>query len=142
MISYASLLHVNIFVIFFQDLREFATLCQKSREEFAGCEAFLRTCSYTNSQELIKNFKEKVSELEDRSRNLVELQELLEANIVDFTCIAEFRNDIETLEKVWVKLLFCLFFSQFINQFVNDHLQYLIFLVDFLSKTIIKFLHF
>ena len=30
----------------------------------------------------------------------MELQELLEAHIVDFTCISEFRSDIETLEKV------------------------------------------
>ena len=40
------------------------------------------------------------SGLEEKSRNLVELQELLEAHIVDFTCISEFKSDIETLEKV------------------------------------------
>ncbi|KAL5253857.1 hypothetical protein ACHWQZ_G013584 [Mnemiopsis leidyi] len=83
------------------DLREFASLCQKSREEFAGCEAFLRTCSYQDAHDLTKRFKVRVADLEDRSRNLVELQELLEAHIVDFTCISEFRSDIETLEKVW-----------------------------------------
>ena len=87
-----------------QDLREFASLCQKSREEFAGCEAFLRTCNYQDAHELIKRFKVRVTDLEDRSRNLVELQELLEAHIVDFTCISEFRSDIETLEKVRVRL--------------------------------------
>eukprot|EP00116_Pleurobrachia_bachei_P003043 sb/3463305/ len=72
------------------------------REEFAACEAFLRTCSYERAHTLLKSFKSRVCELEVESRNLVELQDLLEACIVDFTCISEFRGDIETLEKVWV----------------------------------------
>ena len=100
-VSFAGLL----IIINPKDLREFASLCQKSREEFAGCEAFLRTCSYQDAHDLIKRFKVRVSELEDSSRNLVELQELLEAHIVDFTCISEFRSDIETLEKVRVQQL-------------------------------------
>ena len=52
---------MSLMTAYFQDLKVFAQQCQKSREEFASCEAFLRSCTFEKAAELTKNFKLRVS---------------------------------------------------------------------------------
>ena len=52
---------MSLMTTYFQDLKVFAQQCQKSREEFASCEAFLRSCTFEKAAELTKNFKLRVS---------------------------------------------------------------------------------
>ena len=67
-----------------QDLATFGERVVSISREMEESEVYNRECSLADAWVIIDNFVRKLTILESEAQDLIELQELLETNVVDF----------------------------------------------------------
>ena len=86
---------------FLQDLAAFSEQVTELHGQLRVSKVFTRECSKDTAFELINAFMARLSKLENEAQDLIELQELLEASIVNFSVLPQCRQDLNNLKTVW-----------------------------------------
>ena len=69
--------------------------------ELEECEIYNRECSITTAWQLLDGLVKRLDTLENQAQDLIELQELLEANVVNFSILPQCRHELNNLKTVW-----------------------------------------
>lgn len=72
-----------------QDLSQFGEILHQLREDIDESDIYMRACSVEQAYCVIKTFSKQVKSLQREAKDLKELQELLEATVVDFSVLNE-----------------------------------------------------
>lgn len=78
---------INICIL--QDLAAFGKQVVQLHEELEVSDVFSRECEIGSSWVMINNFTKRLTVLENEAQDLIELQELLEANVVNFAILPQ-----------------------------------------------------
>ena len=69
--------------------------------ELEQSDVYSRECTLGDAWVIIDNFVKRLDVLENEAQDLIELQELLEANVVNFSLLPQCRVDLNNLKQVW-----------------------------------------
>ncbi|XP_039611018.1 dynein beta chain, flagellar outer arm-like [Polypterus senegalus] len=84
-----------------KDLSSFAERLNQLKEEIDVSDVYMRDCLLQNAYVRIKKFTKQVKSLQQEAKDLKELQELLEATIVDFATLNECQSTVRNLTLMW-----------------------------------------
>lgn len=84
-----------------EDLAGFNQRVVAIQNEQQKSDVFNRDCPMDNARLILDNFSKRLSLLENEAQDLVELQELLEASVVDFDILPRCRRALEGLKLTW-----------------------------------------
>ena len=74
---------------YFQDLEAFGSRVSALHKELDNSDVYSRDCSVADSWVIIENFVHRLDILENEAQDLIELQELLEASVVNFSLLPQ-----------------------------------------------------
>ncbi|KAK2190791.1 hypothetical protein NP493_68g02016 [Ridgeia piscesae] len=99
-----------------KDLSAFADRVLALHEELDSSDVYSRDCAIKDAWHNIDNILRRLEVLETEAHDLKELQELLEANIVNFDLLKQCRSDLTNLKELWetVRLAWDLFFQVYV----------------------------
>ncbi|XP_051787196.1 dynein axonemal heavy chain 11-like [Erpetoichthys calabaricus] len=83
------------------DLLSFAERLNQLKDEIDVSDVYMRDCLLQNAYVRIKKFTKQVKSLQQEAKDLKELQELLEATIVDFATLNECQSTVRNLTLMW-----------------------------------------
>ncbi|XP_020627063.1 dynein beta chain, flagellar outer arm-like isoform X2 [Orbicella faveolata] len=84
-----------------QELKAFGDRCESLAREFADSEAFNRKCAIYTAFTIMDTFGRRLESMESEAQDLIELQELFEKAVVNFSVLPRLRSDLECLREVW-----------------------------------------
>lgn len=84
-----------------EELKAFGDRCESLSREFADSEAFSRKCAIYTSFTIMDTFTRRLETMESEAQDLIELQELFEKAVVNFSVLPRLRSDLECLREVW-----------------------------------------
>nr|KAG5694043.1 hypothetical protein BaRGS_025622 [Batillaria attramentaria] len=84
-----------------QDLETFAQQVLALQRDLENSDVYNRECSISEAYLIIDNYSKRLLVLENEAQDLIELQELLEANVVDFSILPTCRHELNNLKQVW-----------------------------------------
>ncbi|KAL3885754.1 hypothetical protein ACJMK2_025795 [Sinanodonta woodiana] len=84
-----------------QDLEAFGRLVVKLNQELESSNIYNRDCVIGDAWVVIDNFSSRLTILENEAQDLIELQELLEASVVNFSILPQCRHDLNNLKQIW-----------------------------------------
>ena len=84
-----------------RDLLKFGKGFHSLHEQFYSSKCLHHDCLKQEAQELISSFSTKLSGLQREANELIELQELLETNVFNFSLLKEFQDELSALSDVW-----------------------------------------
>ncbi|XP_070202269.1 uncharacterized protein [Littorina saxatilis] len=84
-----------------QDLETFSQRVMGLQHDLENSDVYNRECSISEAYLIIDNYSKRLVVLENEAQDLIELQELLEANVVDFTILPSCRHELNNLKQVW-----------------------------------------
>ncbi|XP_066025345.1 uncharacterized protein [Pocillopora verrucosa] len=84
-----------------QELRAFGDRCESLAREFSDSEAFNRKCPIYTAFTIMDTFGRRLEIMESEAQDLIELQELFEKAVVNFSVLPRLRSDLECLREVW-----------------------------------------
>ena len=70
-------------------------------KELEQSDIYNRECSISDAWVTIDNFSRRLTVLENEAQDLIELQELLEASVVNFDLLPSCRHELNNLKQVW-----------------------------------------
>eukprot|EP00795_Rhopilema_esculentum_P016198 gene16198-7569_t len=82
-------------------LQKFGERCLQLDYDFRASEAFKRSCRVYAAHNIMDSIEKSLNTIEGEAQDLVELQELLEEEIVDFSILPSLRSDLGILRQVW-----------------------------------------
>ncbi|KAH9514965.1 hypothetical protein Btru_021540, partial [Bulinus truncatus] len=84
-----------------KDLMSFAERVMILSDDLENSEVYQRNCGVEEAHSTIDEFNKKLTVLENQAQDLFELQELLEASVVNFSDLPKCRKEITNLKLVW-----------------------------------------
>eukprot|EP00794_Sanderia_malayensis_P011161 gene11161-12333_t len=84
-----------------ETLHNFGERCKELDYEFRSSEAFNRACLIYTAHSIMDSVERRLCVIESEAHDLVELQELLEKEVVDFSILPSLRMDLGILRNVW-----------------------------------------
>ncbi|KAL5499629.1 hypothetical protein EMCRGX_G011081 [Ephydatia muelleri] len=84
-----------------QDLQTFGDTFNALYRDFCSSACVLADCPNQEARTTIAHFERLLGALKLQARDLIELQELLETNIFNFSRLKEFEEELQTLKQVW-----------------------------------------
>ncbi|XP_058857324.1 dynein beta chain, ciliary-like isoform X3 [Acipenser ruthenus] len=87
-----------------KDLSQFGEILHQLREDIDESDIYMRACSVEQAYCVIKTFNKQVKSLQREAKDLKELQELLEATVVDFSVLNECHRTVRNLTLLWQKV--------------------------------------
>ncbi|KAK7479591.1 hypothetical protein BaRGS_00029140 [Batillaria attramentaria] len=84
-----------------RDLETFAQQVLALQRDLENSDVYNRECSISEAYLIIDNYSKRLLVLENEAQDLIELQELLEANVVDFSILPTCRHELNNLKQVW-----------------------------------------
>ncbi|XP_052258855.1 uncharacterized protein LOC127863384 isoform X2 [Dreissena polymorpha] len=84
-----------------QDLEAFGRRVIAISKELENSEVYNRECLIDDAWNKIDSFSKRLTVLENEAQDLIELQELLEASVVDFNTLPTCRHELNNLKQVW-----------------------------------------
>ncbi|XP_041092529.1 dynein beta chain, flagellar outer arm-like [Polyodon spathula] len=87
-----------------KDLSQFGERLHQLREAIDESDIYTRACSIEQAYCAIKTFSKQVKSLQREAKDLKELQELLEATVVDFSVLNECHHTVRNLTLLWQKV--------------------------------------
>ncbi|XP_071095883.1 uncharacterized protein [Haliotis cracherodii] len=84
-----------------QDLEAFAYRVMDLSNDLDKSDIYNRDCSLGDAWVVIDNFVKRLTVLENEAQDLIELQELLEASVVNFSVLPQCRYELNNLKQVW-----------------------------------------
>ncbi|XP_076457719.1 uncharacterized protein LOC143291635 isoform X3 [Babylonia areolata] len=84
-----------------QDLEKFSLRVMGLQQDLENSDVYNRECSISEAYLMIDNFSKQLVVLENEAQDLIELQELLEASVVNFTVLPSCRYELNNLKQVW-----------------------------------------
>jgi dynein heavy chain len=89
--------------VIIQDLKQFGVEASKHHNLFLSSSCLSHQCDLTVAQSLLKEYKLKLLSLQVRATDLMELQELLQSSVVNFSLLNQFENELTTAQQLWEK---------------------------------------
>ena len=90
-----------MYVVVLQDLATFGERVNQLHTELEASEVYSRDCSLGESWVIIDNFVKRLEVLENEAQDLIELQDLLETSVVNFSLLPQCHLDLSNLKSVW-----------------------------------------
>ena len=84
-----------------QDLATFGERVLQLHDELDRSEVYGRECSLGDSWVIIDSFVGCLDVLENEAQDLIELQDLLETSVVNFSILPQCRHDLTNLKDIW-----------------------------------------
>eukprot|EP00057_Strongylocentrotus_purpuratus_P006394 XP_011660868.1 PREDICTED: dynein beta chain, flagellar outer arm [Strongylocentrotus purpuratus] len=84
-----------------KDLAEFGERVEALNSALAASEVYTWECFLDDAFSEIDKFQRKLEELDNEAQDLIELQDLLETAVVNFTILPECRHELHNLHEVW-----------------------------------------
>ena len=84
-----------------QDLAQFGTSLMLLQSQFHSSRCLQHDCSHGDAARLAGGFSACLSGLQSQAQDLMELQELLETSVFNFSLLKEFEAELQALGMVW-----------------------------------------
>ncbi|XP_078672103.1 uncharacterized protein LOC144911712 isoform X1 [Branchiostoma floridae x Branchiostoma belcheri] len=84
-----------------KDLARFGMRVDELVSDISQSEVYMRECTFENAWEILGDFRRRLDHLENEAQDLIELQELLETAVVNFSLLPQCRQDLRNLKLVW-----------------------------------------
>ncbi|XP_071959570.1 uncharacterized protein [Antedon mediterranea] len=84
-----------------KDLAAFGERVEELSRSLRTSDVYSRECGMENAFGIISRFFEHLDKLENEAQDLIELQELLETAVVNFSILPECRHELRNLQQVW-----------------------------------------
>ncbi|XP_053409232.1 uncharacterized protein LOC123561373 isoform X4 [Mercenaria mercenaria] len=84
-----------------QDLEAFGRRVNSLSKELENSDIYNRECEIGDAWDSIDSFSKRLTILENEAQDLIELQELLEASVVNFNVLPTCRHELNNLKQVW-----------------------------------------
>ncbi|GFO25145.1 dynein beta chain, ciliary-like, partial [Plakobranchus ocellatus] len=83
------------------DLEAFSVRVQSLSDDLDNSDVYQRECSIADAHSIVDSFSKRLLVLENEAQDLIELQELLEASVVNFSVLPTCRHELNNLKQVW-----------------------------------------
>ncbi|GFS27875.1 dynein beta chain, flagellar outer arm [Elysia marginata] len=88
------------------DLEAFSVRVQSLSDDLDNSDVYQRECSIADAHSIVDSFSKRLLVLENEAQDLIELQELLEASVVNFSVLPTLgafccRHELNNLKQVW-----------------------------------------
>ncbi|KAK6172547.1 hypothetical protein SNE40_016179 [Patella caerulea] len=87
-----------------QDLEAFANRVYYFNKDMENSDVYSRDCNIPDAWISIDTFSKKLHILENEAQDLIELQELLESSVVNFSVLPQCRIELTNLKQLWEKV--------------------------------------
>nr|XP_022320176.1 dynein beta chain, flagellar outer arm-like isoform X6 [Crassostrea virginica] len=84
-----------------QDLEAFGERVMSLAKELENSDVYNRDCNISDAWVIIDGFSKRLTVLENEAQDLIELQGLLEASVVNFEILPQCRHELNNLKQVW-----------------------------------------
>ncbi|XP_056010102.1 uncharacterized protein LOC125667097 [Ostrea edulis] len=84
-----------------QDLEAFGERVMHLAKELENSDVYNRDCNISDAWVIIDGFSKRLTILENEAQDLIELQGLLEASVVNFEILPQCRHELNNLKQVW-----------------------------------------